>query len=99
MNLPEFVHLSPASLRDASAMLRRYEGKARVLAGGTDILVKMKHRRLVPRYLVNIKHIPGLDYVRFREGDGLRIGALASLESVRPPGNRTPRAPSLPKQP
>ena len=58
-------------------------GEATILAGGTDVLVKMKHRRLTPSYLVNIKGIPGLDYVGYEPGQGLRIGALATVESVK----------------
>lgn len=83
MNLPDFTHFAPATLQDASALLLRYREQARVLAGGTDILVKMKHRRAVPRYLVNIKKIPGLDYIRYDEGEGLRIGALTAIETIK----------------
>jgi carbon-monoxide dehydrogenase medium subunit len=83
MNLPEFVHFAPASLQEASALLLRYREKASLLAGGTDILVKMKHRRQVPRYLINIKKISGLDYLRCEDGVGLRIGPLTSIETLK----------------
>ena len=82
MSLPEFVHLWPATLPEASRLLAQYGPEARVLAGGTDLLVKMKQRRLVPRYVVNIKRIPGLDYLEHEPGHGLRIGALVTLEDL-----------------
>ncbi len=82
MILPEFSHRAPSSLQEASALLVRYGNEARVLAGGTDILVKMKHRRQVPRVLVNIKRIPGLDTIR-NEPRGLRIGALVTIEALK----------------
>jgi carbon-monoxide dehydrogenase medium subunit len=54
-----------------------------VLAGGTDVLVKMKQRRVMPSYLVNIKSIPGLDYIEYEPGQGLRIGPLATIEALK----------------
>ncbi len=83
MNLPEFVHHAPKTLQEAFALLSTYQRDARVLAGGTDLLVKMKHRRQVPPHVVNIKRIPGLDYVRYEEGQGLRIGALTTIETIK----------------
>ena len=63
-------------------MLLEHGAEARALAGGTDLVVKMKQRRLVPRVVVNLKRIPNLDYVRVEPGRGLRIGALATLEML-----------------
>ncbi|MCC6472634.1 MAG: FAD binding domain-containing protein [Burkholderiales bacterium] len=82
MNLPEVAYFSPASLAEASALLAAHGERARALAGGTAVLGKMKQRRLLPRVLVNLKRIPGLDYVRWESAQGLRIGALARLEAV-----------------
>jgi carbon-monoxide dehydrogenase medium subunit len=83
MSLPEFVHLVPADLKEACALLAQFPGESKALAGGTDLLVRMKQRRMVPRYLVNLKKIPGLDYIREEAGGGLAIGPLASLEALR----------------
>jgi len=82
VSLPEFVHFSPRSLDEASGLLMQYGDQARVLAGGTDLLVKMKQRRLVPRYVVNIKRIRDLDYIAHEPGKALRIGALTTLETL-----------------
>ena len=65
MNLPAFSYLRAGSLEEASALLAEHGRESKVLAGGTDLLVKMKQRRLIPAYLVNIKGIAGLDYIRF----------------------------------
>ena len=83
MNVPTFDYLHPDTLDEASSLLAQCGKTARVMAGGTDILVKMKQRRLVPPYLINLKGVPGLDYVRYEEGEGLHIGALASIESLK----------------
>ncbi len=81
MSLPQFMHFAPKSLQEASRLLVQHPG-AKILAGGTDLLVKMKQRRAVPRHVVNIKRIPGLDGIAFSEGSGMRIGALATLEEL-----------------
>jgi carbon-monoxide dehydrogenase medium subunit len=83
VNVPSFTYLRPADLREACALLAEHGPEAKVLAGGTDVLVKMKHRRLTPPYLVNIKGIPGLDYIEYEPGTGLRVGALATIEAVK----------------
>jgi CO/xanthine dehydrogenase FAD-binding subunit len=83
MSLPQFVHLRPVDLREASSMLLELPGESRVLAGGTDMLVKMKMRRQVPRFLVNLKKIAGLDGVQYEPGRGLTIGPLTTLEGLK----------------
>jgi CO/xanthine dehydrogenase FAD-binding subunit len=83
VNVPSFEYLRATSLEQACALLSAHRKQAMILAGGTDLLVKMKHRRLVPPYLIDIKRIPGLDYIRYEAGDGLRVGPLASIESVK----------------
>ena len=82
LTLPQFDHLEAKSVDEACSLLDRYKDKARVIAGGTDLLVLMKKRRISPQYLINIKTIPNLDYIHFSEQGGLTIGAMASLQSV-----------------
>ena len=48
-----------------------------------DLLVKMKHRRMLPGYLVNIKKIPDLNTIRYDEHEGLRSGALTTIQTIR----------------
>ena len=82
MRLPEFEHFQPKSLDEALELLDQYGQEARVNAGGTDLLVSMKHRLLAPKYLVNLKGIPELDLVTWDEEEGLRIGALTRLATL-----------------
>ena len=83
MNVPAFEYLRATSLEEACSLLSEHGSGGKVLAGGTDLLVKMKHRRLTPSHLVNIKGIPGLDYIRYDQDEGLRVGALATIESAK----------------
>lgn len=55
MRIPQFEHVAPTQLEEACSFLAAYDGNAVALAGGTDMLVKMKQRKVVPRYVVNLK--------------------------------------------
>jgi 4-hydroxybenzoyl-CoA reductase subunit beta len=80
MRLPKFEHLEPESLEEALDLLSEHGEEAKVIAGGTDLLVSMKQRLLTPRYLLNVKGL-GLDFIE--EGkEGLRIGALTRLTDI-----------------
>lgn len=83
MNVPRFSYVEAKTLAEACGFLAEHPTDAKILAGGTDVLVKMKHRRLVPSFVVNIKGIAGLDYVRYEPGKGLSIGPLATIESIK----------------
>ena len=78
-----FKHIEAHSIEEAVAALRRYEGRACFIAGGTDILGKMKDRVLpgYPEALVNLKSIPGLEGIR-EENGGLSIGAMTRLADI-----------------
>ena len=53
-----------------------------MLAGGTDLLVRLKRWQIEPRYVVNLKGVQGLSGVEVPEGGGLRIGALTTLSDL-----------------
>jgi xanthine dehydrogenase YagS FAD-binding subunit len=79
----KFIHINARSLDEAVSILQRFQGKARLIAGGTDLLGKMKDRILpdYPEAVVNLKSIPGLDFIR-ENSNGLMIGALTRLEDI-----------------
>ena len=80
MRLPKFKYFEPPDLKEAGAILKN-ERSAKILAGGTDLLVNMKHRVECPAVVVNIKRIGDLDYIRQDNGD-IRIGALTPLKRL-----------------
>jgi len=80
VRLPKFKYVEPENIQEASSILHE-EPAAKILAGGTDLLVNMKHKVEVPSVVINIKRIPGLDYVRQDNGD-IRIGALTPLKRL-----------------
>jgi aerobic carbon-monoxide dehydrogenase medium subunit len=83
LGLPEFEMFFPRTVEEACSLLSKYGEDAQLLAGGTDLFVKMKQRRLVSRILINIKRIPGVDEIRYDADEGLRIGALTTVQAIR----------------
>lgn len=81
MRLPKFEYFEPEDLKAAVSILQKAPA-AKILAGGTDLLVNMKHRVECPPVLVNIKRIADLDYIRQDNGD-IRIGALTPLKRLQ----------------
>ena len=90
----EFEYLAPKTLDEALSLLDNYKDKsARILAGGTDLLVKMKTIDLKTDYLINIKNIPELNFIDI--ADGLKIGAAVSLSRIERIGKVKERYPAL----
>jgi aerobic carbon-monoxide dehydrogenase medium subunit len=85
MPLPQFQYFVPETLDEAFSLLQELGEEARVLAGGTDLLVKMKQRAIepMPKHLINIKKIPGLQYLQADGHSGLRLGALANIQEIK----------------
>jgi len=78
-----FKHFNAYTVDEATAIIGRYGRRAVIIAGGTDLLGKMKDQVLptYPEALINIKTIPGLDSIR-EECGMLQIGALTKLSAV-----------------
>jgi carbon-monoxide dehydrogenase medium subunit len=72
----------PASVAEASRLLRENGPGGRFLAGGTDLVIAMKEKGLVPKYIVDLKKIAGLAGIH-ENGDGtISIGALTTMREV-----------------
>ncbi|MFC1917062.1 FAD binding domain-containing protein [Chloroflexota bacterium] len=82
MLLPEFTYLSPGTLPEACSLLAQYGNEAAVLAGGTDLLVKMKERQLTPHYLIGLKNIDNLDFIKLDDNKRISIGAMTTLNTI-----------------
>ena len=77
----EFEYFAPKTLDEALSLLDNYKDKnTKILAGGTDLLVKMKTTDLKIDYLINIKNIPELNFID--TAFGLKIGAALPLSHI-----------------
>ncbi|MBV9181955.1 MAG: FAD binding domain-containing protein [Acidobacteria bacterium] len=76
-----FEYMSPTSVKQAIALLAPAWGESEIIAGGTDLLGRIKDYVSTPKRVVNIKNIAGLQSLN-KEAGGLRIGALVTLDRI-----------------
>jgi len=77
----EFQYEKPATLAEALALLTRYGGRAKVLAGATDLAVQLKEGVVTPECLVDVKGLTELDTLELRQGR-LVIGANVTFSQL-----------------
>jgi carbon-monoxide dehydrogenase medium subunit len=82
MPAAQFDYIAPTTVHEAVAALVKGGRDTRVMAGGTDLIVKIRHRMLFPKCIVNLKRIAGLDAITDDKKNGLTIGATALLADV-----------------
>jgi len=82
--LPSFDYVRPKTLKEALALVsKKNKGRAKVFAGGTDVLPQLKRREIkAPEILVDLKGIPNLDYIRCDAKNGLRFGSLTTISAI-----------------
>ena len=78
--MKDFEYTVPATLREAVKLLSH--DNARALAGGTDLIVQMRIRRLQPERVVDVKNLPELNELRVSPRSGLRIGAAVPCHRI-----------------
>jgi carbon-monoxide dehydrogenase medium subunit len=78
----EFDYVKPGTLREAVKTLARYGTRARILAGGTDLVTLIAENMVTPDAVVDIKGVPGLGKIEFKNGV-LTIGALVTFSDLR----------------
>ena len=81
MTLPRFEFEAPSSLQQAATVLHQADGEARLMAGGTDLLVKLKRGIMKPRLVISLGRIPELDAIH-ASNQHLRLGARATMAQL-----------------
>jgi carbon-monoxide dehydrogenase medium subunit len=81
-----FEYFAPKKISEALDLLHGYKDQAKVLAGGTDLLVQMKKGDQQPRYVVDLKRIPGLAGIQYHKNRELRLGAMATISEIESSG-------------
>jgi len=94
LRLPSFEYLRPESLDAVLESLDRFQEDAALLAGGTDLLVRMKQRLNEPSVVISLKGVQGMNYVLQEEG-AVKIGAMTPLASLLDSGPIQDLYPSL----
>jgi len=82
MRIPKFEYFRPLSIEDVCSILYKYKTEAKILAGGTDLFVKMKKKEILPRVIVSLNGIQKLDRIEWDEVKGLKIGPLVTHDAL-----------------
>jgi CO/xanthine dehydrogenase FAD-binding subunit len=77
-----FDFYQPRSLREASQLMAEHGPGGRFLAGGTDLVIAMKEKGLLPKYVVDLKRVPGLSGIRENSDGSITLGALATMYEI-----------------
>ena len=77
-----FEYLEPKTIEDACGLLKKYGKECKVIAGGSDLLVRIKDRLLSPSYLMSIHSIPDLSHIKYDSFTGIAIGPLVSHSDI-----------------
>ena len=77
-----FDFYQPATLQEASRLLKDNGPGGRFLAGGTDLVIAMKEKGLLPKYIVDLKRVPGLGGIRENSDGSITLGALTTMYAI-----------------
>lgn len=76
----KFELLEPCTIQEAIKLLTEYGTEAKIIAGGTDLLVQMRQKKTSPRYLVSLLNISELNYIKLNSD--LRIGSMTTVREI-----------------
>lgn len=79
--IKDFEHFAPKTLKEALALLDKYQDDCKVICGGQSLLVLMRQGLVAPPYMIDIKGISELSYIK-DEKDGLKIGATTTHRAI-----------------
>jgi len=80
--MKNFGYAAPKNVGEAVGLLAELGGRGKVIAGGQSMLIIMKQNMLAPEFLVDIKGISELDYIKYDKKKGLSIGALTTHRTI-----------------
>ncbi len=83
MSLPVFDYIKVNSLLEASRIAKEKGNQGVIMAGGTDVILLLKEKAIQADTVIDIKGIGGLEDIKFVEGEGMKIGALARLFDIQ----------------
>jgi carbon-monoxide dehydrogenase medium subunit len=77
-----FDYQEPTTLKKAFSLMEKHGEDARVIAGGTSLVIMMRQRLLTPKVVISLGRIPKFDKITYSAKDGLRIGAGARHRDI-----------------
>jgi aerobic carbon-monoxide dehydrogenase medium subunit len=80
--MKKFDYLRPTSVEEVCQVISESDDNVKVLAGGTDLLIRMKHKVLFPTKLISLRDVPGLSSIEFSADKGLTINSMVRLSAI-----------------
>jgi len=78
--MKKFDYLRPQTLEEALSLLNQHGKKAKLIAGGTDVIVMIKQKAMAPDVLISLQGIPGLDQIKYN--GSLSIGPMVTHRAI-----------------
>jgi CO/xanthine dehydrogenase FAD-binding subunit len=78
----DFTYLKPGTVKEALAMLSDHVDECKIICGGQSLLIVMRQGLIVVDYLIDIKGLKELDYIKYDDKEGLKIGATTTHKSI-----------------
>ncbi len=78
--MKRFDYLKPKTLDETLALLNQYKKKSALIAGGTDVIVMIKQKKMAPDVLISLQGIPGLDRIQYN--GPLSLGAMVTHRAI-----------------
>jgi carbon-monoxide dehydrogenase medium subunit len=80
--LPGFDYVKAEAPEDVTRLIQKHGANACLLMGGTDLFARMRNGEIRPRFVVDVKHLPGICDVVFDAGTGLTVGAAVTMNQL-----------------
>ena len=78
--MKKFDYLKPKTFEEALTLLAKYGGRAKLIAGGTDVIVMIKQKTISHDVLISIQGVPALDQIKFN--GSLSIGPMVTHRAI-----------------
>jgi len=79
--IKDFEYFAPKTLKEALTLINKYQDECKVIGGGQSLLILMRQGLVAPRYLISIKGLDELSYIKDTK-EGLKIGALTTHRAI-----------------
>jgi len=79
--MKRYEYYQPESLKEAFGLMEKYEGRARYVAGGTDVMIRIKQKIWQPEALISLRWIEELCGIK-KTGNSLRLGSMTLWQEI-----------------
>lgn len=80
--IKDFEHFAPKTLKEALTLLGKYGDDCKVICGGQSLLILMRQGLVAPKYVIDIKGVSELNYIKSDAKGGLQIGATTTHRAI-----------------